>query len=102
MNMDNATDKMLYFGVSEYLFNTAGFAYHSAGALNYLITNNLASLLVLKIVMISWLDTTWITDLQHYGAHKRAAVTYACKSNAGIMIITCESMYHTSHLQCHN
>lgn len=41
MNMDNATDKMLYFGVSEYLFNTAGFAYHSAGALNYLITNNL-------------------------------------------------------------
>uniref|UniRef100_A0A8C4WTI7 Bactericidal permeability-increasing protein n=1 Tax=Eptatretus burgeri TaxID=7764 RepID=A0A8C4WTI7_EPTBU len=48
MNMDNATDKMLYFGVSEYLFNTAGFAYHSAGALNYLITNNLASFLIPK------------------------------------------------------
>uniref|UniRef100_UPI00358E3D8B bactericidal permeability-increasing protein-like isoform X1 n=2 Tax=Myxine glutinosa TaxID=7769 RepID=UPI00358E3D8B len=41
MNMDNATDKMLYLGVSEYLFNTAGFAFHSAGALNYLITNDM-------------------------------------------------------------
>ncbi|KAM3921438.1 bactericidal permeability-increasing protein-like [Leptodactylus fuscus] len=32
---------MLYFGVSDYLFNTAGFVYYSAGKLVFLVTDNM-------------------------------------------------------------
>ncbi|MEE6506183.1 hypothetical protein FKM82_007575, partial [Ascaphus truei] len=32
---------MLYFGVSDYLFNTAGFVYHSAGALVFNLTDDM-------------------------------------------------------------
>lgn len=34
-------DRMLYFGASSYLFNTAGFVYHAAGALVFEITNDM-------------------------------------------------------------
>ncbi|NXI62592.1 BPI protein, partial [Anseranas semipalmata] len=34
-------DRMVYFGVSSYLFNTAGFAYHAAGALVFEITDSM-------------------------------------------------------------
>ncbi|XP_067410053.1 bactericidal permeability-increasing protein-like [Emydura macquarii macquarii] len=34
-------DRMVYFGASSYLFNTAGFVYHTAGALVFEITNDM-------------------------------------------------------------
>ncbi|KAF1576879.1 UNVERIFIED_CONTAM: Bactericidal permeability-increasing protein, partial [Eudyptes pachyrhynchus] len=34
-------DRMVYFGASSYFFNTAGFAYHGAGALVFEITDSL-------------------------------------------------------------
>ncbi|NXX14834.1 BPI protein, partial [Podargus strigoides] len=34
-------DRMVYFGASSYFFNTAGFAYHAAGALVFEITDSL-------------------------------------------------------------
>ncbi|XP_048354733.1 bactericidal permeability-increasing protein [Sphaerodactylus townsendi] len=34
-------DRMLYFGISDYLFNTAGYVYYQAGALTYEITNDM-------------------------------------------------------------
>ncbi|XP_060119940.1 bactericidal permeability-increasing protein-like [Heteronotia binoei] len=34
-------DRMLYFGVSSYLFNTAGYVYYQAGALTYDITDDM-------------------------------------------------------------
>lgn len=36
-------DRMVYFGASSYFFNTAGFAYHGAGALVFEITDSLVS-----------------------------------------------------------
>ncbi|XP_061486751.1 bactericidal permeability-increasing protein-like [Rhineura floridana] len=34
-------DRMLYFGISSYFFNTAGLVYHSAGALTFSITDDM-------------------------------------------------------------
>lgn len=34
---------MVYFGASSYFFNTAGFAYHAAGALVFEITDSMVS-----------------------------------------------------------
>lgn len=34
-------DRMVYFGASSYFFNTAGFAYHAAGALVFEITDSM-------------------------------------------------------------
>ncbi|KAL8179865.1 UNVERIFIED_CONTAM: hypothetical protein K2H54_073685, partial [Gekko kuhli] len=34
-------DRMLYFGISSYLFNTAGYVYYQAGALSYDITDDM-------------------------------------------------------------
>lgn len=34
---------MVYFGASSYFFNTAGIAYHEAGALVFEITENMVS-----------------------------------------------------------
>ncbi|XP_015283008.1 PREDICTED: bactericidal permeability-increasing protein-like [Gekko japonicus] len=34
-------DRMLYFGISSYLFNTAGYVYYQAGALTYDLTDNM-------------------------------------------------------------
>ncbi|XP_077192209.1 bactericidal permeability-increasing protein-like [Paroedura picta] len=34
-------DRMLYFGVSSYLFNTAGYVYYQAGALTYDVTDDM-------------------------------------------------------------
>ncbi|NXN72063.1 BPI protein, partial [Himantopus himantopus] len=36
-------DRMVYFGASSYFFNTAGFAYHAAGALVFEITDSMVS-----------------------------------------------------------
>lgn len=36
-------DRMVYFGVSSYFFNTASFVYHAAGALVFEITNSVVS-----------------------------------------------------------
>ncbi|XP_043335323.1 bactericidal permeability-increasing protein [Cervus canadensis] len=34
-------DRMVYLGISEYFFNTAGFVYHEAGALNLTLRDNM-------------------------------------------------------------
>ncbi|NXF79209.1 BPI protein, partial [Sclerurus mexicanus] len=39
LSLPSDHDRMVYFGASNYFFNTAGFAYHKAGALVFEITN---------------------------------------------------------------
>ncbi|NXU88178.1 BPI protein, partial [Xiphorhynchus elegans] len=39
LSLPSDHDRMVYFGASNYFFNTAGFAYHEAGALVFEITN---------------------------------------------------------------
>uniref|UniRef100_A0A8D2L2F2 Bactericidal permeability-increasing protein n=1 Tax=Varanus komodoensis TaxID=61221 RepID=A0A8D2L2F2_VARKO len=41
MALPEAHDRMLYFGVSTYFFNTAGLVYYTAGALTYAITDDM-------------------------------------------------------------
>ncbi|XP_078738201.1 bactericidal permeability-increasing protein-like [Lampetra fluviatilis] len=38
MDLGTSADRMLYFGLSEFLFNSAGYAYQASGALTYIIT----------------------------------------------------------------
>lgn len=43
LNLPPDHDRMVYFGASSYFFNTAGFAYHSAGALVFEISDSMVS-----------------------------------------------------------
>ena len=39
--VEDVDDKMMYLWVTEYIVNTAGFVYQSAGVMNYNITPNM-------------------------------------------------------------
>ncbi|XP_018413171.1 PREDICTED: bactericidal permeability-increasing protein [Nanorana parkeri] len=41
LSLPSEHNLMIYFGISDYLFNTAGFVYHSAGKLIFNVTDNM-------------------------------------------------------------
>lgn len=48
MNLIPNNDYMVFMGISDYFFNTAGFAYHESGTLKITLINQMVSVAVCK------------------------------------------------------
>lgn len=68
MSLPEQQDRMVYFAVSDYVFNTASLVYHESGYLNFSITDDMVRIMTEKHaqmtgwpILSSFLSTPFIS-----------------------------------------